>query len=191
MGKADLRKNAERVPLVVKAGMRGLSDDERLGLAMALEESGRMTFSQMEKKFGLDSATLRSYLVELQAGHLVRNYYEKSEGEIRSFYETTALPRTLLDALFTVVREETKQPASRPEGYRLTSDLVHEQRLPFFSAAGMTEKAARRIALDLPSSATERDSDGPNLASTQSSPGEPIPQYAWHKSAHMCGVRGE
>ena len=192
MGILDLRKNAERVPLVVKAGIRGLSDDERLGLAMALEKSGRMTFSQMKKKFGLDSATLRGHLFELQAGHLVRNYYEKSEGEIRSYYETTALPCALLGALFTVVREETEQPASLPPGgCRLTSDPVHEQRLPFFPAAGMAEKAVRCTVLDTVSSAARRDPGGPNLASMQSPPGESIPQYARHRSAHMRGVHDE
>lgn len=186
-----MRKNAERVPLVVKAGIRGLSDDERLGLAMALEKSGRMTFSQMKKKFGLDSATLNDYLVELQAGHLVRNYYEKSEGEIRSYYETTALPRALLGALFTVIREETKQPASLSGDYRWASDLVHEERPQIFPTVDTTEKTVRRMVLDMVSSTAGRDPEGPNLASMQSPPDEPIPQYAWQMLAHMRGAHGE
>ena len=93
-----------------------MSDDERLGLAMTLEESGRMTFSQMKKKFGLDSATLSDHLTKLQAGHLIRNYYEKSEGKVRSYYETTALPSALLGALLNVVRRENEEGASLSGG---------------------------------------------------------------------------
>ena len=69
-------------------------------------EEGRMTFSEMAAKFGLDPDTLSSHLAALQKGDLVRNYYEKGDNGPFSYYEVTGLPDALLDAFFVAANRE-------------------------------------------------------------------------------------
>ena len=75
MDSPTLAELSDRVPARVKAGIRGLADDERLGLVIALAEGGKMTFSEIKTKYGLDPSTLSGHLNALQSGNLVRNYY--------------------------------------------------------------------------------------------------------------------
>ncbi len=85
MDSPTLAEISDRVPALVKAGIRGLTDDERLGLVIALAEGGRMTFSEIKAKYGLDPSTLGGHLSALQSGNLVRSYYEKgSEAHTRT-----------------------------------------------------------------------------------------------------------
>ena len=100
MNNPTLAEIADEVPALVKAGIKGLADDDRLGLALALLDGGRMTFSEIKARFGLNSSTLSSHLTALQKGDLIRNYYEKSEGRAYSYYEATELPKVMLGALF-------------------------------------------------------------------------------------------
>ena len=105
---------AKKVPFVVKAGIEGLADDNRLGIAVALMEKGRMTFSEMEAEFGLNPDTLNRYLTALQRGDLVRNYYEKGDGGSYSYYEATGVPAALLDAFF-VATSNAKEGEGSPD----------------------------------------------------------------------------
>lgn len=105
MANPSLADLADKVPTLVKAGIKGLSDDDRLGLTVALVEGGRMTFSEIKAKYGLNSSTLSSHLAALQKGDLVRNYYEKTGGRAYSYYEATDLPKVMLNALFIATRK--------------------------------------------------------------------------------------
>lgn len=100
MSNPTLAEIADEVPALVKAGIKGLADDDRLGLALALLDGGRMTFSEIKARFGLNSSTLSSHLTALQKGDLIRNYYQKSDGRAYSYYEATELPKVMLGALF-------------------------------------------------------------------------------------------
>lgn len=80
MDNAAVMEHADKIPLVVKAGFRGLADDDALGIVVALMEDGNMTFSELKSKFGFGSSTLARHLAALQRGDLVRNYYEKRDG---------------------------------------------------------------------------------------------------------------
>lgn len=103
MANPTLIELADKIPALVKAGIRGLADDERLGLAIALVEGGKMTFSEIKSKYGLNPSTLSSHLSALQSGNLVRNYYEKGIGRAYSYYEATELPEAVIGALLTSV----------------------------------------------------------------------------------------
>ncbi len=103
MANPDLIELADKIPALVKAGIRGLADDERLGLAIALVEGGKMTFSEIKAKYGLNPSTLSSHLSALQSGNLVRNYYERGIGRAYSYYEATELPEAVIGALLTSV----------------------------------------------------------------------------------------
>ena len=112
-GQPALAELADKVPLLVKAGIRGLADDDRLGLAIALAEGGRMTFAEIRERFDLNPSTLSGHLNALQKGNLVRNYYEKDAGSVRSYYEVTELPEAVLSVLFTAAHK-AKSGASPP-----------------------------------------------------------------------------
>lgn len=103
---------ADRVPRVVKAGIKGLADDGALGIVVALMDEGNMTFSELKSKFGLNSSTLSRYLAALQRGDLVRNYYEKRDGRPYSYYEATRLPDVLLNAVHVALRQEAEAEKS-------------------------------------------------------------------------------
>lgn len=105
MADPTLAEFAGKVPALVKAGIKCLADDDRLGLAVALVEGGRMTFSEMKAKYGLSSSTLSGHLTALQRGDLVRNYYEKKGERVYSYYEATDLPKVMLSALFISIRK--------------------------------------------------------------------------------------
>lgn len=110
---------ADRVPRVVKAGIKGLADDGALGIVVALMDDGNMTFSELKSKFGLTSRTLTRHLAALQRGGLVRNYYEKRDGRPYSYYEATLLPDVLLNAVYVALRKEAE--AKRPPDQKATS----------------------------------------------------------------------
>lgn len=106
MENAAVMEYADRIPRVVKAGIKGLADDGALGIVVALMDDGNMTFSELKSKFGLDSSTLNRHLTALQRGGLVRNYYEKRDGRPYSYYEPTHLPDVLLNAVHVAFRRE-------------------------------------------------------------------------------------
>ena len=124
MANPTLAELADKVPTLVKAGIRGLSDDDRLGLTVALVEGGRMTFSEMKEKYGLNSSTLSGHLTALQRGDLIRNYYEKNDGRAYSYYEATDLPKVMLSALFIAVRKMrvVEDKPVRPIGHNMQLD---------------------------------------------------------------------
>lgn len=109
MDNTALAEYADKIPLVVKAGFKGLADDGALGIAVALMEDGNMTFSELKSRFGLNSSTLSRHLAALQRGDLVRNYYEKRDGRPYSYYEATSLPGVLLNAVYIALREEAEE----------------------------------------------------------------------------------
>ena len=85
---------------------------------IALAEGGKMTFSEIRAKYGLDPGTLSSHLNALQSGNLVRSYYEKGIGRAHSYYEATDLPEAVIGALFRSVykAESGKERPPHPEG---------------------------------------------------------------------------
>ncbi len=130
---------ADRIPLAVKAGFKGLADDVSLGIAVALMEDGNMTFSEMKSKFGLDSSTLSRHLAALQRGDLVRNYYEKRNGRPYSYYEATNLPGVLLNAVYIALREEAEaKRSSTPKRSGSTTATVRNTTAPA-SASELTQ----------------------------------------------------
>ena len=125
MANPSLADLAGKVPALVKAGIKGLSDDDRLGLTVALVEGGRMTFSEIKAKYGLNSGTLSGHLAALQKGDLVRNYYEKNGERAYSYYEATDLPKVMLNALFIAARKMrvVEDRPVRAIGYGMQADL--------------------------------------------------------------------
>ncbi|MCE2506303.1 MAG: winged helix-turn-helix transcriptional regulator [Nitrosopumilaceae archaeon] len=91
-----------KIPDEIKSIVKGLSDDDRLGIIIALLENGKMTFSEMKDKFEINSSSLVNHLNSLQDGNLVHNFYEKGKTRTFSYYDTTDLPESILEALLDV-----------------------------------------------------------------------------------------
>ena len=129
MGNPTLAELADKVPALVRAGIKGLADDDRLGLVIALAEGGKMTFSEIKAKYGLNPSTLSSHLNALQSGNLVRNYYEKGIGRAYSYYEATELPEAVVSALFRSVHkaEGGKERPPHPENVFGARNALHWQ----------------------------------------------------------------
>ena len=163
MDNPTLAELADKVPALARAGIRGLADDDRLGLVIALAEGGKMTFSEIKAKYGLDPGTLSSHLNALQSGNLVRNHYEKGIGRAHSYYEATDLPEAVIGALLRSGHgaEAGKERPPHPEGrhpWALWNNSWGESSPQPQSAAGTQSRTAAPAATR-PSAITIPDND--------------------------------
>ena len=101
---------------MVKVGIRSLAEDGALGIVVALMDDGNMTYSELKSKLGLNSNDLDRHLFALQRGGLVRNYYEKRNGQPYSYYEATRLPDVLLNAVHIALRKDAR--AEQPPDHK-------------------------------------------------------------------------
>ncbi len=97
-----LQSYAKRIPFEVKATLRGLDDDNRLGLVVALLDHGKMTFNEMKTKFQMNSSSLSNHLSILQEGNLIQNFYEKNDHRVSSYYDVTDITESMLHAILDV-----------------------------------------------------------------------------------------
>lgn len=151
MDSPTLAELADKVPALARACIKGLADDDRLGLVIALAEGGKMTFSEIRAKYGLDPGTLSGHLNALQSGNLVRNHYEKGIGRAHSYYEATDLPEAVIGALFRSAYRAGagKERPPHPEGrhpWALWNNSWGEQNPQPQSAAGTQSRAAAPAA---------------------------------------------
>lgn len=97
-----LESYAKRIPFEVRATLRGLDDDTRLGLVVALLDDGKMTFNEIKNKFQMNSSSLSNHLSILQEGNLVQNFYEKNDGRVSSYYDVTDIAESMLHVILDV-----------------------------------------------------------------------------------------
>jgi len=93
-----LESYAKRIPFEVRATLRGLDDDSRLGLVVAMLDDGKMTFNEMKTKFEMNSSSLSNHLSILQEGNLIQNFYEKNNNRVSSYYDVTDIAESMLYA---------------------------------------------------------------------------------------------
>lgn len=119
-----LKEYSDEIPLEIKALLKGLSNDDRLGILLALMKHGKMSFKEMKEKFGLHSSSLSNHLTALQDGNLIENFYEKREENGFSYYDVTDIPETVFDSLFNIMYK----PISEKEDHstETESSLVKE-----------------------------------------------------------------
>lgn len=132
-----LKEYSEEMPPEVKNLLKGLSNDDRLGILLALMKTGKMTFKEMKEKFGLHSSSLSNHLTALQDGNLVENFYEKRDEKGFSYYDVTDVPEAVLDALFKILYETTPDVEEHPvdteiivekESETVTSPSINDSR---------------------------------------------------------------
>ncbi len=149
----DLIAYANEVPKELRFAMKGLEDDTRIGIIVAFLKHGRMTFSQMEKRFNMSASSLTNHLKILTQASLIQNYYEKSADNKYSFYDLTEFCQSLLKSLYEVVStSSTKLPISfvRPEIQKKetkpeqTGEVFQETAPVTQSSSGVTAKRPKR-----------------------------------------------
>ena len=97
-----LESHAKRIPFETRATLRGLDDDSRLGLVVAMLDHGKMSFNEMKTKFEMNSSSLSNHLSILQEGNLVQNSYEKNNNCISSYYDVTDIAESMLHAILDI-----------------------------------------------------------------------------------------
>ena len=97
-----LESYAKRIPFETRATLRGLDDDSRLGLVVAMLDHGKMSFNEMKTKFEMNSSSLSNHLSILQEGNLVQNSYEKNNNCISSYYDVTDIAESMLHAILDI-----------------------------------------------------------------------------------------
>ena len=115
---ASLKKYSEEIPLEIKSLLRGLSNDDRLGILLALMKSGKMSFKEMKEEFGLHSSSLSNHLTVLQDGSLIENFYEKQDEGRFSYYDVTDIPEMIFDSLLDIMYN----PIARTKDHSIETD---------------------------------------------------------------------
>lgn len=100
---SKISEYSNEIPGEIKLLLKALSNDDRLGILVALMKNGKMTFNEMKEKFHLQSSSLSNHLTTLQDGNLVENFYEKGTEKGFSFYNVTDIPETVFDSLFNIM----------------------------------------------------------------------------------------
>jgi DNA-binding HxlR family transcriptional regulator len=90
---------ASDIPQEVKSVIRGLDDDIRLAIIIALMKNSSMSFADLKGLLNLNSSSLSHHLSILQNGGLVRNFVELTRNH-RSYYMITELTKSILKSLF-------------------------------------------------------------------------------------------
>jgi DNA-binding transcriptional ArsR family regulator len=92
---------ASDIPQEVKSVIRGLDDDIRLAIIIALMKNSSMSFADLKGLLNLNSSSLSHHLSILQNGGLVRNFVELTRNRNhRSYYMITELTKSILKSLF-------------------------------------------------------------------------------------------
>lgn len=119
----ELKEYSDEIPLEIKALLKGLSNDDRIGILLALMKHGKMTFNEMKEKFGLHSSSLSNHLTALQDGNLIENFYEKRNEKGFSYYDVTDIPENIFDALFNIMYK----PISEKETHGTETEMIVEK----------------------------------------------------------------
>ena len=129
-----LESYAKRIPFETMATLHGLDDDSRLGLVIAILDHGKMTFSEMQAKFEMNSSILSNHLSILQEGNLIQNSYEKKNNRVSSYYDVTDIVESMLHAILDVSfnnsnNKYTKSSTDKPlENFiTLTENIAHSK----------------------------------------------------------------
>jgi len=121
----QIKQYSDEIPSEIKTLLKGLSNDDRLGILIALMKHGKMTFKEMKEKFDLHSSSLSNHLTVLQDGNLIENFYEKRDEKGFSYYDVTDIPEALFDSLFNIMYK----PISEPDDHNAETEKMFEKEI--------------------------------------------------------------
>ncbi len=134
----------EEIPKEVRiAFTKGVSDDSRLAILLALNANGKHSFKELKERFKMNESTLNYHLNRLLESGLITNYYTKSSDvKTYSFYEMSAFGKVVLNRITSILDEiptpisltsESRSASSSEVASKVTSnsgktDSVHSSR---------------------------------------------------------------
>jgi DNA-binding transcriptional ArsR family regulator len=102
----NLSTYVNAIPEEIKLVIKGLDNEIRVAILIALMKNTKLTFSELKECLGLNSSSLSSHLSTLQDGGLVNNFLEWNQKSY-SYYMITDLAKTVLGSLFEIVTQST------------------------------------------------------------------------------------
>ena len=132
-----LKKYSDEIPFEIKTLLKGLSNDDRLGILLALMKHGKMSFKEMKERFGLHSSSLSNHLTALQDGNLIENFYEKRNESGFSYYDVTDIPETVFDSLFNIMYN----PIAETEDHSTETEKMFEKETEMGSSPSLKKES--------------------------------------------------
>ncbi|MEE9150289.1 MAG: helix-turn-helix domain-containing protein [Thermoplasmata archaeon] len=97
----------EEIPKEIRVAFtKGVSDDSRLAILLALNANGKHSFKELKERFKMNESTLNYHLNRLLESGLITNYYTKSSNiKTYSFYEMSAFGKVVLNRITSILDE--------------------------------------------------------------------------------------
>jgi DNA-binding MarR family transcriptional regulator len=96
---------ANEIPEEIRRAIRGLDNDYRAAIFVALYKHGELSFSELRKLLEMDKAMLNYHLGLMVESALVHHYYKHELGtEKYSFYNITSYGQNFLETLGQILR---------------------------------------------------------------------------------------
>lgn len=97
---SKIEEYVNEIPEEIRRAIRGLDNDSRAAIFVALLKHGELSFSDLQKKLEIDKAKLYFHLGKLIESALVKHYYKHELGRDEySFYSTTKFGNHFVEAL--------------------------------------------------------------------------------------------
>ncbi len=105
-----VEEHSEEIPHETRLIIAALDNPIRQAILVLLSEKKELSFSEMQKEFGIEKLTLNFHLKKLFSSALIDHYYKHEIGNQKySFYSVTPLSRRILSSLINALVPPTTQ----------------------------------------------------------------------------------
>ncbi len=99
-----VEERSKEIPQETRLIIAALDNPVRQAILMLLNEEKELSFSDMQKEFGIEKLTLNFHLKKLFSTALIDHYYKHELGNQRySFYSITPLGHRILNSLISAL----------------------------------------------------------------------------------------
>ena len=96
--------HSKEIPRETRLIIAALDNPIRQAILVLLSEKEELSFSEMQKEFGLEKLTLNFHLKKLFSSALIDHYFKHEIGNQKySFYSITSLGRRILSSLINAL----------------------------------------------------------------------------------------
>ena len=105
-----VEEHSKEIPHETRLIIAALDNPIRQAILVLLSEKKELSFSEMQKEFGIEKLTLNFHLKKLFSSALIDHYYKHEIGNQKySFYSITSLGRRILSSLINAIVPPTTQ----------------------------------------------------------------------------------